>query len=128
MNNTHQPIELSNCHNAPVKLVGGTIGIDFSDQEEGVTMHYECSKCLKPCDIIVDALDRLVRDLTKVHPLPKSQVKRMIRQWAISQLPEKKKVYDMENIDWNKMRRQAADLGFNQALTAAKAALEAKDD
>ena len=41
--------ELSNCHNAPVKLVGGTG--DFSDHEEGITMHYECASCGEPCDL-----------------------------------------------------------------------------
>lgn len=40
---------LSNCHQAPVKLVGGTG--DFSDHDKGITMHYECTQCGKACDI-----------------------------------------------------------------------------
>lgn len=40
---------LSACHQASVKLVGG-VG-DFSDTDEGITMHYECSECGQPCDL-----------------------------------------------------------------------------
>lgn len=43
--------KLSKCHKAPVKLIGGTG--DFSDHEEGITMHYECEKCGEPCDFYV---------------------------------------------------------------------------
>jgi hypothetical protein len=43
--------ELSACHHAPVKLVGGHG--DFSDHEEGITMHYECTECHEPCDIAI---------------------------------------------------------------------------
>lgn len=40
---------LSACHSAPVKLVGGQG--DFSDHEEGITMHYECSVCSQPANL-----------------------------------------------------------------------------
>lgn len=52
--------ELSKCCKAPVKLVGGRG--DFSDHEEGITMHYECSRCGEMCDLYVsdpDPLDKL---------------------------------------------------------------------
>lgn len=58
MNSTDQ--SLSNCHKAPVKVVGGAG--DFSDNDRAVTMHYECSSCGEPCDVV---------DLkTDVHPQP----------------------------------------------------------
>jgi hypothetical protein len=43
--------QLSNCHKAPVKLVGGTG--DFSSHEKGITMHYQCSKCGEACDLAI---------------------------------------------------------------------------
>lgn len=41
--------ELSDCHQAPVKLVGGRG--DFSNHDAGITMHYECTECGEACDI-----------------------------------------------------------------------------
>lgn len=52
--------DLSDCCQAPVKLVGGRG--DFNDHEEGITMHYECSRCGEMCDLYVsdpDPLDKL---------------------------------------------------------------------
>lgn len=43
MTKAKQP-ELSNCHKAPVKVVGG---------DEG-TNHYECTKCGKACDLFTE--------------------------------------------------------------------------
>jgi len=43
----------SRCCNAPTKLVGG-IG-DFSDHDEAITMHYECTKCGIACDLALQS-------------------------------------------------------------------------
>jgi len=62
---------LSACHKAPTILRGG-IG-DFSDHDEVVTMHYECTECHEPCDIWVDStsaddqLDDILEDLSVGH-------------------------------------------------------------
>jgi len=53
-NNT-QP--LSDCCKAITKLVGG-VG-DFSDHGEGMTMHYECSMCNRPCDLYFNPKDAM---------------------------------------------------------------------
>ena len=62
---------LSNCCNAPTKVVGKT------------TKHYSCIKCLKPTDPAEptpaepDTLDELVRDICSV-PYSKSKAKKLI--------------------------------------------------
>lgn len=48
---------LSSCHHAETKLVGG-VG-DFSDHEEGITMHYECTECGEACDLLPVASNNL---------------------------------------------------------------------
>ena len=42
--------ETSKCCNAPVSIEG--IG-DFREQDEVCTQHYSCTKCGKPCDLII---------------------------------------------------------------------------
>ncbi len=55
-------LKLSKCHEAPCKLVGG-IG-DFSDHEEGITMHYECTECGQPCDFHIPN-EKAIKDVYK---------------------------------------------------------------
>lgn len=65
---TNHSDELSACHRAPVKLVGG-VG-DFSDHEEGITMHYICTTCGKPCNIAThgdEELDEILQKFKDDH-------------------------------------------------------------
>ena len=42
---------LSECHEAPTTLGGGTG--DFRDDDRPVTMHYVCTYCHKACNLLV---------------------------------------------------------------------------
>lgn len=64
----------SACHNAPVKLVGGQG--DFSDREEGITMHYECEQCHEACDLAAPPQEQpagreAIRELLTEYRVPK---------------------------------------------------------
>lgn len=55
---------LSSCHHAETRLVGG-VG-DFSDHEEGITMHYECTECGEACDLLPIASNNLKEQIKSV--------------------------------------------------------------
>lgn len=73
-------IELSTCCNAPTKIVGSCDddmghfgGTCNCDQKDGVTVHWECTKCRQPCDIVspnVNSLDTSKPPSTEQPPSP----------------------------------------------------------
>ena len=59
-------IEKSKCCKAPVKVVSGEP--DFIGWGDGITMHYECTKCHEACDIAQpDDWEKRLRDVFEIE-------------------------------------------------------------
>lgn len=67
-------------------------------------------------------LDKLVRDLTKVHPLPKSKVREMIEEHVESLNPRKSKKWFMDRVG-KRIYRDESDCPCIHCRTTAKEGL-----